>query len=118
MNPEPLWPPAVGGPLPRAADAYTTPEKLVWILAVHGHGQEWARVFRIGENDAQRLWQAISHAVLDASIYRVIDREPNGVVCGVEMELTIAARVATVRTSWHYEKAGEAPRLVTAYPSL
>jgi len=29
-------------------------------------------------------------------------KTPNGIVCGVEMELEIAARIATVRTSWHY----------------
>jgi hypothetical protein len=110
--------PTVGKPLPRAAEAYTAPEKLEWILAKHGHGQEWVRVFRINDADDQRLWDAIARAVLAAPIYRIIDRGPNGIVCGVEMELTIDARVATVRTSWHYQRAGEAPRLVTAYPSL
>jgi hypothetical protein len=110
--------PTVGEPLPRAAEAYTAPEKLAWILAEHGHGQEWARVFRIKDVDAQCLWDAIARAVPDAPIYRIIDRGPNGIVCGVEMELTIDSRVATVRTSWHYQQAGDAPRLVTAYPSL
>jgi hypothetical protein len=110
--------PTIGEPLPRAAEAYTAPEKLAWILAAHGHGQEWARVFRIKDVDAQRLWDAIARAALDAPIYRIIDRKPNGIVCGVEMKLMIAARVAPVRTSWHYQRAGDAPRLVTAYPGL
>jgi hypothetical protein len=110
--------PIIGEPLPRAAEAYAEPEKLAWILAEHGHGQEWERVFRIRGADAQRLWDAIARAVLVAPIYRIIERTPNGVVCGVETELAISVRVAKVRTSWHYESVGDAPRLVTAYPSL
>lgn len=70
--PAPL--PTVGHPLPRAADAHMTPEKLKWILADHGHGREWARVFRIEDEDAERLWSAIAQAVLDAPIFRVINR--------------------------------------------
>jgi hypothetical protein len=46
-----------------------TPEKLKWILADHGHGREWARVFRIGDEDAERLWNAIARAALDAAVF-------------------------------------------------
>jgi len=84
-DPTPL--PTVGLPLPRAADAHRTSEKLKWILAYHGHGREWERVFRIGDEDAER-------------------------------PLTLGTRTATVTTSWHYAAAGDAPRLVTAYPTL
>ncbi|HEV7162708.1 MAG TPA: hypothetical protein VGN25_05590 [Solirubrobacteraceae bacterium] len=41
-----------------------------------------------------------------------------GLVCGVAFQLTLGARSATVTTSWHYAAAGDAPRLVTAYPTL
>lgn len=77
--------PTVGLPLPRAADAGMTSEKLKWILADQGHGREWGRVFRIGDEDAERLWSAIAHAVLDAPVFRVIDRRKHGIVCGVAL---------------------------------
>jgi len=95
-----------------------TPEKLKWILADHGHGREWARVFRIGDEDAERLWNAIARAALDAPVFRVIDRGKYGTVCGVAFPLKLNARTATATTSWHYPATGDAPRLVTAYPTL
>jgi len=114
--PTPL--PTVGHPLPRVGDARMTPEKLKWILGDHGHGREWARVFRIADEDSGRLWGAIAHAALEAPIFRVIDRGSYGVVCGVAFPLTLGTRTAIVTTSWHYADAGDAPRLVTAYPTL
>jgi hypothetical protein len=111
-------PPTVGEPLPRAAEAYTSPEKLAWILAEEGHGQEWARVLHIDQNDTQRFWSAIARAVLDAPIHRVTNRGPDGFVCGVESTLTIGKRTVGTRTAWHYEHTRDAPRLVTAYPRL
>jgi hypothetical protein len=59
--------PKIGQPLPRAADAYATAEK--WrggILAEHGHGPEWARVFNVGPDDSERIWSAISEATWSA----------------------------------------------------
>jgi hypothetical protein len=95
-----------------------TSEKLKWILADHGHGREWARVFRIGDEDTERLWNAIAQAALDAPIFRIIDRGKYGIVCGVAFPLTLNERTATVTTSWHYAAAGDVPRLITAYPTL
>ena len=40
-----------------------------------------------------------------------------GVVCGVEITLTINDRTAPVATAWHYADKDAEPRLVTAYPS-
>ena len=94
------------------------PEKLAWILSEEGHGREWARVLCIGPDDTQGFWEAIKRAVIDVPIIRVTDREPNGVACGVETFLTVGTRTAKARTSWHYEHALDAPRLVTAYPRL
>jgi hypothetical protein len=111
--------PAVGELLPRAAEAYTVPEKFAWILSEDGHGHEWARVLHIGADDTQRFWSAIAQAVLDApTIYKVDDRTPFGLVCGVETTLAIGERTAKARTFWHYKHARDAPRLVTAYPRL
>jgi hypothetical protein len=104
--------------MPRAADAYAAAEKwLGWILAPHGHGEDWGRMFDVGPGDSERIWAAISAAVLDARVSVVRDRAPHGVVCGVEVTLTINDRTASVATAWHYANAEAAPRLVTAYPS-
>lgn len=63
-----------------------------WILAVHGHGPEWARVFNVGPLDSEQIWLAIAAAVLDAPVSTIRNRAPYGVVCGVEVELTINDR--------------------------
>lgn len=110
--------PEVGQPLPRAHRAHAATEKWRgWILAAHGHGPEWARVFDVEPDDSGQIWQAIAAAVLGAPVSTVRDRRPHGVVCGVDLELTINDRTAQVATAWHYVDEQAAPRLVTAYPS-
>jgi hypothetical protein len=107
-----------GQPMPRAADANATADKRYgWIRAAAGHGEEWARVFHAGLQDSERIWAAIAAAVLHAPVSVVRDRAPHGVVCGVDITLTINDRTASVATAWHYPDADAAPRLVTAYPS-
>ena len=118
VSPETPWPPRVSEPLLRAPDAYAAPEKLAWILSEEGHGREWARVLCIGEHDTQRFWGAILQAVPDAPIYKVNDRGPHGIGCAIQTALTFGARTAKARIAWHYKHAGDAPRLVTAYPRL
>lgn len=104
--------------MPRAADAHASADKWGgWILAAHGHGAEWARVFDAGPDDSEQVWQAIAMAVLGAPVSTLRARGPHGVVCGVEVAMTINDRTATVTTAWHYADEGVAPRLVTAYPS-
>ena len=104
--------------MPRADDAYATDDKWRgWILAAAGHGEEWARVFHAGPQDSELIWAAIAAAVVHAPVSVVRDRAPHGVVCGVDITLTIDDRTASVATVWHYPDAGAAPRLVTAYPS-
>ena len=110
--------PTIGQPLPHAADAYATADKWQgWILAAAGHGDEWARVFHAGPQDTELIWAAIAVAVLDAPVSDVRDRAPHGVVCAVDVTLTINDRTASVATAWHYPDTDAAPRLVTAYPS-
>jgi hypothetical protein len=61
--------PTIGQPMPRAADAYSTAEKWQgWILAAAGHGEEWARVFRAGPQDSERIWTTIAAAVRNAPV--------------------------------------------------
>lgn len=112
------WPPRVGEALPRAAECWYEEAKLAWVLSEGGHGPEWERVFRVGPDDAGRVWAAIAGAMASATITEVRDRSPFGLVCGVRAELTVGERSATVTSSWHYEDEGSAPRLATAYPSL
>jgi hypothetical protein len=110
--------PTTGQPMPRAADAYATADKWQgWILAAAGHGGEWARVFHVGSEAAGQIWVAIAAAVLDAPVSVVRDRAPHGVVCGVDVTLTIKDRTASAATAWHYMDEDAAPRLVTAYPN-
>jgi hypothetical protein len=110
--------PTIGQPMPRAVDACATADKWQgWILAVVGHSEEWARVFRASPQDGERIWAAISAAVRDAPVSVVRDRAPHGAVCGVDVTLTINDRTSSVATSWHYPDENAAPRLVTAYPN-
>jgi len=47
-------------PMRRAADAYATADKWQgWILDAAGHGEQWARVFRAGPQDSERIWAAV-----------------------------------------------------------
>jgi hypothetical protein len=67
----------------------------------------------VGPNDSGRVWTAIAAAARDAPVSVVRDRAPYGVVCGVEITLTINDRTAPVATAWHYADEDAAPRLVT-----
>lgn len=112
--------PDIGQPLPRVADAHATADKWRgWILAAHGHGREWVRgrVLDAGPDDSGQIWQAIAAAVVDAPASTIRNRAPHGVICGVEVQLTINDRTARVATAWHYADEEASPRLVTAYPS-
>lgn len=112
------WPPQVGDPLPRAADAWCVQEKwLAWILAEDGHGPEWAKVLQVEPDEWELAWQALKGAVLEAAIRTVRSLDGGGVTCSVRVELTIGERTAPVVSAWHYPEPGAAPRLVTAYPT-
>lgn len=113
------WPPQVGDPLPRADQVWHEPAKFdSWILAEQGHGAEWRRVFHVGIEDVERVWAVIVAAVVHARITTVRDRSAEGIVLGVDVELTIGGRSAPVTICWHYATEESAPRLVTAYVTL
>ena len=105
--------------MPRAAEAHASAQKWAgWILAARGHGPEWARVFGVGLQDSERVWEAITAARSSTRPSRLFATgHPTGVVCGVELTPTINDRTAPIATSWHYTDEEAAPRLVTAYPS-
>jgi hypothetical protein len=54
--------------------------------------------------------------VLDAPIASI--REVSeGLGCQVDAVITVKARISIVRSVWHYDTAGDRPRLVTAFPT-
>lgn len=78
------WPPQPGEPLPQASACWYEPIKFEgWILAPRGHGREWERVFGVGAEDQERVWQALASAARTAAIMEVRDRGAEGVVCGI-----------------------------------
>lgn len=85
-------------------------------LPTRGHGPEWRRVFEVGPEDWERVWDAIAAAVREAPVTEV-RFGPDGVGCGVVVELRVGPRQAGALTAWHYAHEGAAPRLVTAYPT-
>jgi hypothetical protein len=113
------WPPQVGDPLPRAAEAWYEPSKWDgWILATRGHGPEWARVLHVSLDDVNLIWETIAAAVLTNPVAKIRDLGAYGLNCRVDIQLTIGPRSAPIRTVWHYADANSAPRLVSAYPTL
>ena len=74
-------------------------------------------MFHINLGDWELLWSSLTQAVTGAAIAVVRDHRPNGISCGVNVDLTVNGRRAPVMTSWHYSNKDSAPRLVTAYPS-
>ena len=112
------WPPKIGDPLPRAAEAWCTRVKLVdWVLGRGGHADEWRRVFQVETADAEFVWEAIASAVPERPIVAVRGKGRT-VSYGVLVDLMINDRLAPVLTAWHYEDPSAAPRLVTAYPKF
>jgi hypothetical protein len=112
------WPPQVGEALPRAGACWYEPIKLEeWTLAQRGHGREWQRIFGVGREDRERVWQALSSAARSAEIVEVRDRGADGMVCGIRERMVIGERSAMVTVSWHYADSSATPRLATAYPS-
>lgn len=87
------------------------------LLAAHGHGPEWAQVFHISSDDAQRAWSAIAQTVPGVPIASIRDAGSYGVSCEVRIVLVIGIRTAPVLSAWHYAQQGDAPRLVTAFPT-
>jgi len=89
---------------------------LGWVLESVGHRSEWERIFRVTVADHELVWAALAEAAIGAEIIEVRDREPNGIACGLEVEITIEGRSAKVTMGWHYADSGAAPRSATAYP--
>lgn len=108
--------PAVGRPLPQAADAYVSDEKgLGYVLAPDGHGADWRRV--VQDLPGEDLWAAIKTGLATAPVLDVRDLGTLGSTCRVQLILPLGGREVPCRTIWHFAGADAAPRLVTAFPA-
>lgn len=104
------WPPKVGDPLPRAAEAIGVRRKLAGysLNLAHESGGPKARGFElilgITIRDVDYLEGAIQTGALLVAVSAVRDRSPYGFVC--EMRVPVrglgakSKRMVTVRTAW------------------
>ena len=119
------WPPKVGDPLPRAAEAVGARRKLVTysLDATHKSGGPKARGFElilgITVRDVDYLEGAIQTGALLVAVSAVRNRLPYGFVCEVRIPVrglgAKSGRTVTVTTGWMLDNPGAAPRLVNAY---
>jgi len=119
------WPPTVGQTLPYAGSAFGIEEKLgaYCLNLAHEIGGPKARGFErilgIRIEDVEYLAKALRVGVLDAPITDVRDNRPFGLLCEVRVPVPGLRehqnRIVGITTVWELRRAGESPRLVTAY---
>jgi hypothetical protein len=118
------WPPTIGEPLPRAAEASGVRRKLsaYSLDATHERGGPKARGFElilgITIRDVGYLEGAIQTGVQLVAVGEVRDRLPYGFVCGVRIPVrglgAKSGHTVMVTTAWMLDEPGAAPRLVNA----
>ncbi len=119
------WPPEIGEPLPRAAEASGVRRKLATysLDTAHRRGgpkaRRFERILGITIRDIDYLEGAIQTGILVVAIGAVRDNPPWGVNCVVEVPVRgrgeRSGRAINVRTAWELIDAEAAPRLVTAF---
>jgi hypothetical protein len=119
------WPPQIGAPLPRAAEAVGAHRKLTTysLDTAHKRGGSKARGFElilgITIENVGYLEGAIQTGILMTPISGVRIRPPYGIHCEVKIPVrglgAKTERVTEVTTVWELANAGAAPRLVNAY---
>jgi hypothetical protein len=120
------WPPTIGDPLPRAAEAAGIRRKLVGysLDLTNEVGGPKARGFEqilgIAIEDIDYLERAIQAGILTAPVGTVRDNSPYGINCVVAVPVRgrgpKSSRVVNVRTIWEISGEGARPRLVSAFP--
>ena len=120
------WPPKVGDPLPRAADAVGVREKLAGYSLdptneVGGpKARGFQRILGIMIDDVAYLEHEIRAGILTAPIGAMRDNPPYGVNCVVAVPVRglgeKSGRVIEVRTVWEITGREAPPRLVSAFP--
>lgn len=120
-----LWPPIIGQPLPNAAEAFGIREKLAAYCLNPDHeigrpkADGFRRILGIDLATIDYLTEALRAGAAGSPVTGVRDNAPYGVLCEVRIPVTglgeRSGRVVLVTTSWELRRAGDAPRLVTAY---
>jgi len=119
------WPPHLGEPLPRAAEAVGVHHKLATysLVLTHDDGGPKAYLFKhllgITLADIDQLAAEILTGLAVAPVTRSWRNPPYGVSCGVVVPVRGVGvhqdRVMPVTTGWKLRYVGDRPRLVTAY---
>jgi hypothetical protein len=119
-----VWPPRIGDRLPRADEASGILEKLrAYVLDRNhednqGKAHGFAVALGIDACSADHLASEIRAGISRSRISSVRLR-PHGVNCVVEFEISgygrYSERRSQIRTVWHFEFAGDRPRLITAF---
>jgi uncharacterized protein DUF6883 len=119
------WPPKIGVPLPRAAEALGVREKLVGYSLDIAHEQGgpkargFERILGITIKEIDHLEAEIRTGILTAPVEAVRDRPPYGIHCEVRVAIRGLGdkreRIVGATTGWELAFPGAAPRLTTAY---
>lgn len=119
------WPPKIGEPLPRGADAYNVHEKLrdYSLNLAHGVGGDKAvgflQILGISSDDVEYLAAVLLDGARELPVTAVRGNAPFGLNCNVIVPVRGlgegADRVANVMTSWELRHEDDRPRLVTAF---
>jgi uncharacterized protein DUF6883 len=120
------WPPRIGEPLPRAAEALGVREKLVGysLDLTNEVGGPKARGFRlilgITMADVDYLERVLRNGILTAPVCEIRDNAPYGINCMVAVPVQglreKSKRIVGVRTVWEIATVETPPRLVSAFP--
>jgi hypothetical protein len=119
------WPPRVGEPLPRGAEAVGVYDKLARYSLAIGHRDGGPKAYRFRKVlgitlvDIDHLVTDIAAGVLTEPVTRVRPKPDGTVGCGVLVPVRGVdiheRRVVLVTTGWKLRYVGDRPRLVTAY---
>jgi hypothetical protein len=119
------WPPQLGKPLPRAAEAVGVHHKLETYSLVVEHSSggpkaiRFARLLSIAHRDVDHLAAEIAAGLLGAPVTRVVFKADGTLGCGVLVPVRGVGfhekRVVAVTTGWELRYVGDKPRLVTAF---
>ena len=118
------WPPQVGRPLPRAADALGVLEKLEGYSLNSDHveggpkANGFAVILGITADAAPYLEAQIRAAIKTSPVSAIRVNPPHGINCVVEFPIrgigSRRERVISLRTIWLTVGPGTPPRLITA----
>jgi len=119
------WPPSIGEPLPRAAEAVGIRKKLTdySLNLAHERGGPKAlgfqRILGITLEDADYLEVEIRAGILSKPVKSVRPAIPTGFNCLVEVPVRGLGpqynRLIAVRTAWLISEPGAPPRMTTAF---